>query len=164
MRRSPGEKGGTAPLCARPPAHSVKGMKAGDSELKSELDAALHARSELGSEYEPALVESFLEKVEQQLDSTLDRRVRRHLAEQRVTAARGARPPQPLEHFGERYGFGIISLILAVPLSAIGASTAGTGGLIVAWLGIVAVNAVHAARSWPWFSHRPGRTGSDWED
>ncbi|MFG3529469.1 hypothetical protein ACGF8B_22325 [Streptomyces sp. NPDC047917] len=139
-------------------------MKSGDPELKSELDAALHARSELGSEYEPALVESFLEKVEQRLDSTVDRRVRRHLAEQRVSTARGEHTPQPLGHFGERYGFGIISLILAVPLSAIGASTAGTGGLIVAWLGIVAVNAVHAVRNWPWFSHRPGRTGSDWED
>ncbi|MFB7208142.1 hypothetical protein [Streptomyces sp. NPDC056255] len=139
-------------------------MKARDPELRNELDAALHARSELGSEYEPALVESFLEKVEQQLDSTLDRQVRRHLAEQRVSAARGARPSQPLWNFGERYGFGIISLVLAVPLSAIAAGAAHTGGLIVAWLGIVTVNAVHAARNWPWFSPRPGRTGSDWED
>lgn len=139
-------------------------MKARDPELRNELDAALHARSELGSEYEPALVESFLEKVEQQLDSTLDRQVRRHLAEQRVSAARGARPSQPLGNFGERYGFGIISLVLAVPLSAIAAGAAHTGGLIVAWLGIVAVNAVHAARNWPWVSRRPGRTGSDWED
>ncbi|WP_406740697.1 hypothetical protein [Streptomyces atratus] len=55
------------------------------------------------------------------------------------------------------------SLVLAVPLSAIGASTAHTGGLVVAWLGIVAVNAVHAARNWPWFSRRPGRADSDWE-
>ncbi|MFI5768473.1 hypothetical protein ACIA74_07940 [Streptomyces sp. NPDC051658] len=139
-------------------------MKTRDPELQNELDAALHARSELGSEYEPALVESFLEKVEQRLDSTLDRRVRRHLAEQRVSVARGPHPPQPLGNFGERYGFGIISLILAVPLSAIGASTAHTGGLVVAWLGIVAVNAVHAARNWTWFSHRPGRADSDWED
>ncbi|MEE1768848.1 hypothetical protein PUR34_11920 [Streptomyces sp. JV185] len=137
-------------------------MKAGDSELKSELDAALHARSELGSEYEPALVESFLEKVEQRLDGTLDRRVRRHLAEQQVSLARGTHPPRPLGNFGERYGFGIISLILAVPLSAIGASTAHTGGLIITWLGIIAVNAVHAAR--PWLARRPGRGDCDWED
>ncbi|MEE1743677.1 MULTISPECIES: hypothetical protein [unclassified Streptomyces] len=137
-------------------------MKARDPELRNELDAALQARSELGSEYEPALVESFLEKVEQRLDSTLDRRVRRHLAEQRVSVARDPHPPHPLGNFGERYGFGIISLVLAVPLSAIGASTAHTAGLIVAWLGIVAVNAVHAAR--PRFLRRPARTDSDWEE
>ncbi|MFD4857841.1 hypothetical protein [Streptomyces atratus] len=139
-------------------------METRDPELKSELDATLHARSELGSDYESALVESFLEKVEQRLDTTLDRRVRRHLAEQQVSVARGARPPQPMGNFGERYGFGIISLILAIPLSAIGAAAAHTGGLVVAWLGIVAVNAVHAARSWPWFRHRSGRTEPDWED
>ncbi|MFE7397335.1 hypothetical protein [Streptomyces sp. NPDC057557] len=138
-------------------------METRDPELKSELDATLHARSELGSDYESALVESFLEKVEQRLDTTLDRRVRRHLAEQQVSVARGERPPQPMGNFGERYGFGIISLILAIPLSAIGAAAAHTGGLVVAWLGIVAVNAVHAARSWPWFRHRSGRTESDWE-
>lgn len=67
-------------------------------------------------------------------------------------------------NFGERYGFGIISLILAIPLSAIGAATAHTEGLVVAWFGIVAVNAVHAARGWPWFQRRSGRAGSDWED
>ncbi|MFG2628690.1 hypothetical protein [Streptomyces sp. NPDC048473] len=139
-------------------------METPDPELKSELDATLHARSELGSDYESALVESFLEKVEQRLDTTLDRRVRRHLAEQQVSVARGARPSQPMANFGERYGFGIISLILAIPLSAIGSATAGTRGLVVAWLGIVAVNAVHAARNWPWFQPRSGRTESDWED
>ncbi|MET9916688.1 hypothetical protein ABZZ04_06330 [Streptomyces sp. NPDC006435] len=139
-------------------------MKAGDSELRNELDAALRARSELGSEYESALVESFLEKVEHRLDTTLDRHVRRHLAEQRVSLARGARPPHPLGGFAERYGFAIVSLVLAVPLSAIGAGTAHTSGLVVAWLGIVAVNAVHAARSWPFLHRRSGRPASDWED
>ncbi|MFH8476331.1 hypothetical protein [Streptomyces sp. NPDC018000] len=66
-------------------------------------------------------------------------------------------------NFGERYGFGIISLIMAIPLSAIGAAAADTKGLIVAWLGIVAVNAVHTARDRPWFRHRSGHTGSGWE-
>ncbi|NYE41224.1 hypothetical protein HEB29_002235 [Streptomyces fulvorobeus] len=35
--------------------------------------------------------------------------------------------------------------MLAVPLSAIGVANAGLGGLVVAWVGIVGVNAVHAA-------------------
>lgn len=70
-------------------------MDAPDTELKKELKATLQARSELGAEYESALVESFLEKVEQRLDGTLDRRVRRHFAEQQISVARGARTPQP---------------------------------------------------------------------
>ncbi|MFB7375103.1 hypothetical protein ACFC0D_35315 [Streptomyces sp. NPDC056222] len=117
------------------------------TELKSELDATLHARRELGTEYEAALIESFLGKVEQSLDATVDRQVRRRLAEQQVATIRGVRPPgSGAEGFGERYGFGIISLVLAIPLSAIAVSQANLEGLIVAWLGIVGVNFVHAFR------------------
>ncbi|MGW3623552.1 hypothetical protein [Streptomyces sp. NPDC000880] len=138
-------------------------MEARDPELEKELDATLHARRELGEEYESALVESFLEKVEQRLDGTVDRRVRRRLAEQQMVVARGARPPQSGESsFGERFGFGIVSMILAVPLSAIAVANAGLDGLIVAWIGIVGVNAVHAARGRPWLRGR--REKSDWED
>ncbi|MCT4356534.1 hypothetical protein M5362_25740 [Streptomyces sp. Je 1-79] len=126
-------------------------------ELKKELDATLHARRELGSEYESALIESFLGKVEQSLETTIDRQVRRRTAEQQVAAARGGRPPgSGAEGFGERYGFGIISLVLAIPLSAIAVTQANLEGLIVAWLGIAAVNFVHAFRG-----RLPLRAGRD---
>ncbi|MGW8887931.1 hypothetical protein [Streptomyces sp. NPDC055749] len=141
-------------------------MDARDPELGKELDATVKARTELGPEYESALIDSFLEKVERSLDGTLDRRVRRHLAEQQMTAAREARSPQVAGRFGERFGFGIISLVLAIPLSAIGVANAGIEGLVVAWLGIVGVNAVNAAHGWAWA--RSGRDSrrrdSDWEE
>ncbi|MFE3994481.1 hypothetical protein ACFXPW_22705 [Streptomyces goshikiensis] len=121
-------------------------------ELKRELDATLEARRELGCEYESALVESFVEKV--------DTQVRRRLAEERLGAARGGSPvagagvgpgPGPgagavpgSGTFGERFGFAIVTLVLAVPLSAIGATQARLSGLVVVWAGIVAVNLVHA--------------------
>ncbi|MFJ5632488.1 hypothetical protein ACIQF5_07525 [Streptomyces goshikiensis] len=112
-------------------------------ELKRELDATLEARRELGSEYESALVESFVEKV--------DTQVRRRLAEERLGAARGGSPvsgataPVPVPgSFGERFGFAIVTLVLAVPLSAIGAAQARLSGLVVVWAGIVAVNLIHA--------------------
>jgi hypothetical protein len=106
----------------------------GDAELKKELDATLHARRELGEEYESALVDSFLEKVEQRLDGAVDRRVRRQLAEQQMVVARGTRSPEGAsDSWGERFGFGIVSLVLAVPLSAIGGSVAHLPGLLVAW-------------------------------
>ncbi|MFD9304731.1 hypothetical protein ACFWCB_19085 [Streptomyces sp. NPDC060048] len=110
-------------------------------ELKKELDATLDARRELGPEYEAALVDSFVEKV--------DTQVRRRLAEERLSAARGgsrgtARSSQD-GNFGERFGFAIITLVLAVPLSAIGAAQARLSGLVVVWLGILGVSYIHAA-------------------
>lgn len=138
-------------------------MEARDPELKKELDATLHARRELGEEYEPALVESFLEKVEERLDTTVDRRVRRRLAEEQMAAARGGpHRPGSSDNFGERFGFGIVTMILAIPLSAIGVANADLPGLIVAWLGIVGVNVAHAAHAWPW-QRRSRDTGSDWD-
>ncbi|MEV6018882.1 hypothetical protein ACFYXJ_35670 [Streptomyces sp. NPDC002667] len=136
-----------------------------DAELKKELDATLHARRELGEEYESALVDSFLEKVEQRLDGAVDRRVRRRLAEQQMVVARGARSPQSADSWGERFGFGIVSLVLAVPLSAIGVANAHLPGLLVAWAGIVGVNVVQAARLSPgFFGRRASRQESDWEE
>ncbi|WP_406476982.1 hypothetical protein [Streptomyces sp. NBC_01615] len=137
----------------------------GDAELKKELDATLHARRELGDEYESALVDSFLEKVEQRLDGAVDRQVRRQLAEQQMVVARGARSPQGSDTWGERFGFGIVSLVLAIPLSAIGGGVADLPGLLVAWVGIVGVNVVQAARLSPnFFGRRKDKSqGSDWD-
>ncbi|WP_405617179.1 hypothetical protein OG292_25540 [Streptomyces sp. NBC_01511] len=141
-------------------------MEARDPELQKELDATLQARSELGPEYESALIESFLEKLDQRLASTTDRRVRRALAEQQMVVARGAHPRTAEETFGERFGFGIISLVLAIPLSAIAVVQADFGGLCVAWLGIVGVNVAHAAGGMPWTRRRTpeSKQSSDWED
>ena len=122
-----------------------------DAELKKELDATLHARRELGEEYESALVDSFLGKVEQRLDSVVDRRVRRTLAEQRMTEARGGERARPGDGgWGERFGFVIVTLVLAIPLSAIGVVNAHLPGLLVTWAGIVGVNALNAAGAFPW--------------
>ncbi|MEU6078947.1 hypothetical protein [Streptomyces sp. NPDC047108] len=142
-------------------------MEARDNELKKDLDATVHARKELGPEYEAELIESFLEKVEQRLDGTLDQRMRRRLAEHQMVVARGAAPapargPGGGSTFGERFGFGIVSLVLAVPLSAIGAVNAGLPGLLVTWAGIVGVNAVHGAGRLPWQQRREKPDG-DWD-
>ncbi|WP_405888461.1 hypothetical protein OG739_15555 [Streptomyces longwoodensis] len=142
-------------------------MDARDTELKKELNATLQARRELGEEYDSALVESFLEKVDQRIDGAVERRVRRQLAEHQMAAARDARSPKATDSWGERFGFGIVSLVLAVPLSAIGAGTAHLPGLIVSWFGIVGVNAVQAARTHPGLfggRRRSKDTGDDWTD
>ncbi|WP_037870051.1 hypothetical protein [Streptomyces sp. SPB074] len=118
-------------------------METSDRELRKELDATLQARRELGEEYDSALIDSFLEKVGRRVDETIDRRVRRGLAEQQVVVARGPAPRGPRGQGGSwlhHYAFALISLVLAIPLSAIAAVQAGTTGLIAAWAGIVGVN------------------------
>ncbi|MFF3347603.1 hypothetical protein [Streptomyces sp. NPDC002779] len=142
----------------------MTGMDMRDPELKKELDATLQARRELGEEYESALVDSFLEKVDQRIDGAVERRVRRQLAEQQMVVARGSRSPKPTDSWGERFGFGIVSLVLAIPLSGIGGGVAHLPGLLVAWAGIVGVNVVQAARTHPdLFRRRKARKDSDWE-
>ncbi|MEU7056944.1 hypothetical protein [Streptomyces sp. NPDC046197] len=141
-------------------------MDARDADLKKELNASLQARRELGEEYDSALVESFLEKVDQRIDGAVERRVRRQLAEQQMTMARDSRSPKATDSWGERFGFGIVSLVLAVPLSGIG-TVMGLPGLIVTWIGIVGVNAMQAARTNPGlFTGRRGRSSGDgdWEE
>ncbi|MGW4083370.1 hypothetical protein ACWEGS_10050 [Streptomyces sp. NPDC004822] len=143
-------------------------MDAQGPELKKELDATLQARRELGEEYESALVDSFLEKVDQRIDGAVERRLRRQQAEQQMTAARGARSSRATDSWGERFGFGIVSLVLAIPLSAIGGGIAHLPGLLVAWAGIVGVNVAQVVRTNPSMfrgrRHGSGKGDDAWED
>ncbi|WP_415924885.1 hypothetical protein [Streptomyces sp. AK04-3B] len=141
-------------------------MEARNTDLKKDLEATLQTRRELGEEYESALVDSFLEKVDQRIDGAVERRVRRQFAEQQMAAARDSRSSKATDSWGERFGFGIVSLVLAVPLSAIGVGTEGLPGLIVSWVGIVGVNVVQAARSNPalFVGRRRSSKDGDWEE
>ena len=156
----------SAPL---PTVGRMTGIEARDAELKKELNATLQARRELGDEYESALVDSFLEKVDQRIDGAVERRLRRQLAEQQMVVARGARSPKPTDSFGERFGFGIVTLVAAIPLSGIGGGVAGLRGLLVTWIGIVGVNVVQAVRTNPglfrgWGRGKSAKDEDRWED
>jgi hypothetical protein len=124
----------------------MTGVDGRNTDLRKELDATLQTRRELGEEYETALVDSFVEKVEQRIDDAVDRRVRRHLAEQQLATARGARRPKNADTWSERFGLAIISLVLAIPLTAVAGGVAGTAGTVAAWVGIVGVNFAQAVR------------------
>jgi hypothetical protein len=98
---------------------------------QEELHAALEARKELGPDYEPQVVDSFLERIEKRLD------------ERRGLPADIHRPSQPPA--------------LVVPLATVGmgiavtgaASTIHPGGFVVAiiaWLAIAIVNVAYAMR------------------
>ena len=91
---------------------------------RDELRSALEARRELGAELEPALVDSFAERIEHRL-------VERD--EQRESALRRKREHQKEMVLG--------AMALSIPLLAIAAIFTGLAGVIVvcAALGVVAI-------------------------
>ncbi|GAA1915059.1 hypothetical protein GCM10009716_25630 [Streptomyces sodiiphilus] len=133
-----------------------------DPELKGDLEATLQTRKELGEGYESELVDAFLEKVERRIDTAVDRRVRRRLAEEQMAPGRTARG-RPRGNGsngpGPAFGLAALSLMMAIPLSAIAAANAGLPGLLICWGGIVGVNACYAVVTG---ALRPGRNaGTD---
>lgn len=102
-------------------------------QVGAELRASLEARRELGPEYEGALVEGFLERLDQAIDARVDARL-----EQRRSAA----PPARAGMDGARLALGIVTTALGVPLTAIVTSTPhGSPFLVVVvWVAIVLVN------------------------
>jgi hypothetical protein len=115
-------------------------MAAGDGNAKDELEATLQARRELGPAYDDALVESFLDRIEQQVQARVD---------QRLAERGGGRSSKAQEDAGTRqFVLGIISLGTGIPITAIaGGGDGGVAGVLVAWLGIASVNVAHALGS-----------------
>ncbi|MCG5213995.1 hypothetical protein [Streptosporangium sp. KLBMP 9127] len=104
--------------------------------LDDELRAAVSTRRDLGPDYEDAIVESFLDKVDQQID----RRVEERLA----TASRGGEPrARPTDNQG--LALAIVSLSLGVFGSiGMGISAVDFEMLLLVWLGIVSINVAFA--------------------
>jgi hypothetical protein len=90
---------------------------------REELQAHVAARRELGPEYEPELVDSFLERVEGKIDQR-----------QRGKAARR----EPEHHTITPLVLG--SLALSIPLIAVAGAQAGPFGVAMVCIAIVLVN------------------------
>ena len=106
---------------------------------REELHAALEVRREMGAEIEPALVDSLAAKVE----ATVRRRY-----EAEIAAAKG-QSAMDKQGQGGRLALAIVSLVMAIPLTAITAQF-GFAAMLMVWVGIVLVNVAMAFK-------RPGR-------
>ncbi len=93
-----------------------------DPRLRDELEATIAARRELGHDLEPALIDSFVERIERRID---DRK--------------RAREPS-LRDRGMELALAIVSFIFAIPLLLIAGATAGFEGVAVVAGAIVLVN------------------------
>lgn len=109
-------------------------------DSRKELEAALAARKELGRDYEQALVESFVDKIDKQIGARVDAQV----------AARSRARGKGAKQAGEgQMVLGFVSLGTGIPITAIAGGIGELPGIVVAWLGIVGVNVAHA-----WSSRR----------
>jgi hypothetical protein len=100
---------------------------------RDELDAALKARRELGDEYEPQVVDSFMERVERRIEERL----------------RPAPARRPADHRSIT-PLALGSIALGIPITAVALSNApGGGGIVVAiiaWIAIALINIAVAFR------------------
>jgi hypothetical protein len=104
---------------------------------REDLFAIIEARRELGEDYDAAFVDSFVDRITRAIDARVDEQV----ATLQVRSRFGG-----LRRRGGT-GLAVVSLILAIPLSAIAGAEAHLYGLLVAWGGIGLINAVHGLRS-----------------
>ncbi|WP_017624345.1 hypothetical protein [Nocardiopsis chromatogenes] len=97
---------------------------------RDEVAAALQTSRELGPEYDEAVAASLAEK----LDTAIEARVREHVAAARTAPDRLT----PQEQWkSPRLIMGIITMGVAIPLTAISAGMMGSGGVVLAWAGLL---------------------------
>ncbi|HET6299194.1 MAG TPA: hypothetical protein VFG33_37855 [Kribbella sp.] len=104
-------------------------------EIRKDLRAAVAARQELGPDYEPEIIDAFLEKLDAQ------------------AAARGlvpvAQPHQQMQHMPQTasretdpggLALAIVSVGAGIPITAIAAAQEGVIAIIICWGGLVGIN------------------------
>ncbi len=101
---------------------------------REEFEATLAARQELGKELEPALVDSFVDKVEAAIAA-------REAANQHASAAAVQRRNS---ESSRATAVAIVSAGVAIPLTAIGGGMAGFLGMLLVWIGLVCINLAFA--------------------
>lgn len=99
---------------------------------RQDFEAALATRKELGPTYENELVDSFVDKVEAAL------------------VARGQQPQLPAVPqaggvpAGGRIAAAIVSVVMAIPLTAITLGEHSLLAMIIVWVGLISINAALA--------------------
>ena len=107
---------------------------------REEVEAVLEVRREKGREIEPALIDSMAAKIDAAVRARYEAEVR----------DRGRRDIAANAGNSGRIAVGIVSLVMAIPLTAIVLGTgAGLVGLLVVWLGLVGVNLAMGLRRPP---------------
>ena len=112
-----------------------------DEFERSEVEALLETRRELGPSYDRELVQSFAERIERAVEQRADSEVanRHHGVRQQEAAGK------------RQLALGIVSVVMGIPITAItlAVGDADLAGMVVAWAGIVGVNVAHSRQARP---------------
>jgi hypothetical protein len=104
---------------------------------RDDLQAAVAARRELGRDYEDAVLDSFLDRIDRSIAARVDARVAERVPKVQSTGEnRGGADPGLV--------LGVTSIVAGIPITAISGGTTGIEGILVAWAGIATVNLAHA--------------------
>ncbi|UAL31510.1 hypothetical protein K8W59_08780 [Nocardioides rotundus] len=109
---------------------------------RSDIEALLSTRRELGEEYDAALVASFTDRVEQAIAArdraevaSRDRHQRSEARHQQTGRTR-------------QFVLGLVSVVAGIPITVVatvGPDQPSVGTVALAWLGLAGVNAAHAS-------------------
>ena len=113
-----------------------------DEPARDDLTAAIGARRELGKDYEDAVVDSFVARLDQRIAERVDEQVAERLGSNAKPKARGRAPTGQAANPG--FALGVVSLVSGIPITVLASENAGAVGLLVSWAGIAAVNVAHA--------------------
>jgi hypothetical protein len=110
---------------------------------RDEAEAALEARRELGRDYEPAVVDSFVDRLDKVIQARVEEAVAKQgTAENASAAAIKARANLEKSHASYRLALIIVSMGVGIPLTAIAGSFMGPSGIILTWTAIVMLNVI----------------------
>jgi hypothetical protein len=121
-------------------AHDATGVP------RDEAEASLAARHELGPEYEPAIVDAFVDRLDKAIDARVAEQVAEHLG-----------PSRRAPDNNGNLALAIVSLGCGIPITAIAGGTADLAGILVAWAGIAVVNISYAVSGRPRRAELPRR-------
>ncbi len=102
---------------------------------RDDVSSAVGARRELGEDLEPEVIDAFLDRVERAIDTRVDER----LAGRRGGRAKGDEDRTVLT-------LAIVSLGTGIPITAIAGALGGLPGILIVWIGIVALNVAYSRR------------------
>lgn len=108
---------------------------------RDEAEAALQTRRDLGAEYEPAIVESFVERIDKAIEARVADEVAKRVGD--AGAHEKALAKAASLHSGQALALAIVSIVMSIPLTAIAADTSVALVLLI-WGAIVSINLIFA--------------------
>jgi len=117
-------------------------VTAGGELERSEVEAALETRRELGLQYDAELVDGFADRIQAEVERRVGAETRAWQSQQVAHASAGPR----------QLALGIVSILAGIPITAITLAVPEDGiasatAMVLAWGGISAVNVAHAVQA-----------------